>query len=63
MRRRGEPLGFVAIMCVIYTIARLGLAVRVTGDARQLLGRRPRGMRAFVKDYVEEFQDDSGMSS
>jgi len=63
MRRRGEPLGFVAIMCVIYTIARLGLAARVTGDTRQLLGRRPRGMRAFVKDYAEEFQGDSGMSS
>ena len=50
-------------MCIIYTIARLGLAARVTGDARQLLGRRPRGMRAFVKDYAEEFQGDSGMSS
>ena len=63
MRRRGEPLGFVAIMCVIYTIARLGLAARVTEDTRGLLGRRPRGMRAFVKDYADEFRDDSGMSS
>ena len=62
MRRRVEQLGFVAIRCVIETITRLGLAARVTGDARHLLGR-PRGMRAFVKDYAEEFQGDSGISS
>jgi uncharacterized protein YbjT (DUF2867 family) len=56
MRRRGEPLRFIALMCGIYTTARLGLAGRVTDDSRRLLGRRPRQMRAFVEDYAEDFQ-------
>lgn len=59
MRRRGEPLGFVALMCGIYTTARLGLAGRVTDDSRRLLGRRPRRMRAFVEDYAEDFRTDA----
>ena len=59
MRRRGEPLGFIALMCGIYTTARLGLADRVTDDSRELLGRRPRGMRAFVEDHADDFRGDS----
>jgi uncharacterized protein YbjT (DUF2867 family) len=56
MRRRSEPLGFIALMCGIYTTARLGLAGRVTDDSQRLLGRRPRQIRAFVEDYAEDFQ-------
>jgi uncharacterized protein YbjT (DUF2867 family) len=59
MRRRGEPLGFIALMCGIYTTARLGLAGRVTDDSQRLLGRRPRRVRAFVEDYAEEFRTDA----
>ena len=59
MRRRGKPLGFIALMCGIYTTARLGLADRVTDDSWQLLGRRPREMRAFVEDYSDEFRRHS----
>ncbi|WP_049804940.1 SDR family oxidoreductase [Natrinema pellirubrum] len=59
MRRRGKPLGFIALMCGIYTTARLGLAARVTEDSRRLLGRPPRTMRAFIEDYAAEFQADS----
>ncbi len=55
MRRRGKPLDFILLMCGIYTIARLGLAGRVTADSRRLLGRDPRGMRTFVEDYANEF--------
>lgn len=55
MRRRGMPLWFVLLLCGIYTTARLGLAGRVTADSRRLLGRDPRGMRAFVSDYAEAF--------
>ena len=58
MRRRGESLGFIALMCGIYTTARVGLAGRVTGDSRQLLGRQPRRMRAFVEDYAATFRTD-----
>ena len=59
MRRRGKPLGFVALMCGIYTTARLGLAARVTDDSRRLLGRRPRGMRTFVEDHAADFHGDT----
>jgi len=59
MRRRGKPLGFIALMCGIYTTARLGLAARVTDDSRTLLGRRPRKMRAFVEDHADDFRGDS----
>ena len=59
MRRRGTPLGFIALMCGIYTTARLGLAARVTDDSRTLLGRRPRNTRTFVEDHADDFRDDS----
>ena len=59
MYRRGKPLGFVALMCGIYTTARLGLAGRVSEDSRRLLGRSPRPMRAFVEDYADDFRPDS----
>lgn len=59
MRRRGKPLGFIALMCGIYTTARLGLAARVTEDSRRLLGRRPRGMWEFVEDHADDFRSDS----
>ena len=59
MRRRGKSLGFIALMCGIYTTARLGLASRVTDVCRTLLGRRPRGMRAFVEDHADDFRGDS----
>jgi uncharacterized protein YbjT (DUF2867 family) len=59
MRRRGKPLAFIALMCGIYTTARLGLADRLTDDSRTLLGRRPRGMRSFVEDHADDFRGDS----
>jgi uncharacterized protein YbjT (DUF2867 family) len=59
MRRRGHPLGFVALTCGIYTVARLGLAGRVTDDSRRLLGRSPRRMRAFVEDHADDFSRDA----
>lgn len=62
MRRRGEAFGFIAIMCAIYTTARLGLAARVTDDSRRLLGRRPRGLREFVDDHVDDFRGDRAPS-
>lgn len=57
--RRGEPLGYVALMCAIYTTARLGLADRVTSDTREVLGREPRDVRTFVEEYADEFRAGS----
>lgn len=59
MVRRGQPLGLVALMCGIYTTARLGLAARVTPETERILGREPRGMRQFVEDYADEFRRDA----
>jgi uncharacterized protein YbjT (DUF2867 family) len=59
MRQRGQPLGFIALMCGIYTTARLGLAARVTADTRRVLGREACRMETFVEDYASEFRVDS----
>ncbi|MFW5939385.1 MAG: SDR family oxidoreductase [Halolamina sp.] len=56
MYRRGEPLGYVALMCAIYTTARLGLADRVTNDTWEILDHEPRDVRTFVADYADEFR-------
>ncbi|WP_348613016.1 SDR family oxidoreductase [Halobaculum rarum] len=61
MRRRGEPLVFVALMCGIYTTARLGLAARVTEDSQLVLGRRPRSIRTFVEDHADQFRKADGV--
>lgn len=51
MRRRGFPWPFIGVMVGIYGVARLGLAGRVTGEVRRLLGREPIPLRQFVHDY------------
>jgi uncharacterized protein YbjT (DUF2867 family) len=58
MRQRGQSLGFIALMCGIYTTARLGLASRVTTDTRRVLGREPLRVETFVEDYASEFRGD-----
>lgn len=58
LHRRGTPLGFIVLMCGIYTTARLGFAARVTDDTRRVLGRPPRTLRTFVEDHENEFRPD-----
>lgn len=41
----------LALQAGDYTIARLGLASRVTGDVRRLLGRDPISFQQFAEDY------------
>jgi uncharacterized protein YbjT (DUF2867 family) len=66
-RARGEPLGYVLLMSGIYTIARLGLAGRVTADLPQLLDREPRTIREYATDYATEFRpttaDDNAVTA
>lgn len=47
----GEPLPFVLVMTGIYTVARLGLAARVTGDLPATLGRPATTFSTFAADY------------
>ncbi len=63
MYRRGNSLGFILLMCGIYTTARLGLAGRVTEDSQRILGRPPRDMPAFVDEHVDEFRDRAGTTA
>jgi nucleoside-diphosphate-sugar epimerase len=51
MRRRGYSRRFILVMVAIYSTARLGLAATVTPDTARLLGRQPRSVRAFTRDY------------
>lgn len=52
-RQKGEPLGFLMVTVALYTVARLGLADRVTDDFQTLTGREPRSLATFARDYRE----------
>lgn len=51
-RKAGTPAAFVTVMLGLYTVARLGLAARVTPELEQLLGRPPITVRRFVEDHA-----------
>jgi uncharacterized protein YbjT (DUF2867 family) len=51
-RRAGVPAAFVTVMLGLYTVARLGLAARVTPEMQQLLGRPPITVRRFAEDHA-----------
>lgn len=55
-RDRGTPAAFVMVMLGLYTVARLGLAGRVTPDLERLLGRPPTTLRDFVVDHADAWQ-------
>ena len=52
-RAKDVPLPFIAVMAGIYTIARRGLAARVTEDTQRLLGRAPIAFKQYIADYRE----------
>ena len=52
-RGRGVAIPFVLFMLAEYTVARLGLAGRLSGDLAGLLGRSPIRVRQFAEDYRE----------
>ena len=55
MRRRGFKPEFVIVMILIYGTNRLGLAARVTGDVKRILGREPITVQKFVQDFKQVF--------
>ncbi|WP_254838241.1 NmrA family NAD(P)-binding protein [Natronomonas marina] len=63
MRSRGHPLGYVLLIVGIYTTARLGLAARVTDDVERLLGRPPRDIDEYVRDYADRFGPETGATT
>lgn len=56
MRSHGHPLGEIAAMVGIYTVARLGLAGRVTADCETVLGRSPLTFEEYARDYAHCWQ-------
>ncbi len=50
-RRKRAPWTFIGVMIGIYTVAKLGLAGKVTNDLATLLHRKPISFRQFVKDH------------
>jgi uncharacterized protein YbjT (DUF2867 family) len=58
-REQGLPWPLVVVMSGIYTTARLGLAGRLTGDVRRLLGRPPTTFQQFAKDHAACWQSSS----
>ncbi len=51
-RKAGTPAAFVMVMLGLYTVARLGMAARVTPELERLLGRPPITVRRFVEDHA-----------
>lgn len=48
-RTLGLPWGMVAVTTAIYTTARMGMAAGLSDDVREVLGREPTDVRAFVR--------------
>ena len=46
-------LGFILFSCLLHTVVRLGWSERITDDVETVLGRSPRTLRDFAKDYAE----------
>ncbi len=59
MQRRGIKPEFVNVMILIYNTNRFGLAARVTGEVRRILGREPIAARAFVRDFKRAFSPEA----
>ena len=54
--QQGKPLMFALITTWLYSSTRQGMAERVTGEVKRLLGREPIEMRQYVKDYQANWQ-------
>ena len=48
---RGVAVGFALFMLAEYTLARVGLAGRVTRTVQEVLGRAPISLRRFAEDH------------
>jgi uncharacterized protein YbjT (DUF2867 family) len=55
-KERGYPLAQILVMEALYTVAKLGMAGRLTQDTERVLGRTPITFRQFAEDYKEAWQ-------
>jgi uncharacterized protein YbjT (DUF2867 family) len=49
--RNGKPLGMTLVMGYLYTQTKRGMAEKVTGSVREILGRDPISLEQFVETY------------
>ncbi len=54
MLAKGVPSAYVTVMSVIYLTTILGLAKQITPELATLLGRAPRTVREYARDYREQ---------
>jgi uncharacterized protein YbjT (DUF2867 family) len=55
MQKRNLPVAFIMVMVALYTVARVGLAKKVTSEFRQLMKRDPISFRQFAEDYKQSW--------
>ncbi len=53
---RGTPLGFALVTAGLYAASALGVAARTTEVLQELLGRAPRGFRAFASEAADAWR-------
>ena len=56
-RRAGHPTAYATVMTALYTVARLGLAARLTDTAGALLDRPPITFERFAQDHAHLWRD------
>lgn len=61
MQKRGIKPEFINVMILIYNTNRFGLAARVTGEVRRILGREPFGVKEFVTDFKHLFSPSESL--
>ena len=54
--KQGLPLSQILVMEALYTFAKIGLAGKLTGEVKRILGREPIRFAQFVADYAEAWQ-------
>jgi uncharacterized protein YbjT (DUF2867 family) len=59
MERRGMKREYINLMILIYNTNRFGLAAQVTDDVARILGRAPRSLEDFVRDFRAWFEKGS----
>jgi uncharacterized protein YbjT (DUF2867 family) len=52
LAHKHTPLAQILVMEALYTVAKLGMAGKLTSEVRRILGREPISVAQFVKDYA-----------
>lgn len=56
LRQQGVPLPQILVMEALYTVAKLGMAGKLTGEVQRILGRAPISVEQFVRDHADAWR-------